>query len=452
MDGLPTSAQIATLLQALIHRVENIGFLAECGGIVIAALLALAITAKIRPRLIDFCSRFMPQRWISSLKARSQLIVWPMVWMMLLWLIGIVTRVAGHSAPLTDGVGELLGAWVVIRLLSLSLKSGFISVVMSVFIWGVVALNILGILDEVTRQLDESAIHVGKHELSALMVIHAIITLAVLLWLARQLYNYLAKQVNHASSLTPSIKVLFNQILQIVMPALAIIIALSAAGVDLTALTVVSGAVFLGIGLGLQKLVGNLVAGITILMGKSIKPGDMISYQDGLGQVTEMGARYVTIRRLNGVELLVPNEYFLTNGVENWTHSNSRIWLNVGVGVSYDADPRQALEVCTKAAMAEERVIKDPPPFSVVTEFGDNSVNIVTYFSIDDPEKSQSRVKSAILLGIWDGLKEAGISIPYPQRDVHIIPPATGPQPAIPPHHAEHRTDLPPPSSPRFQP
>lgn len=431
MDGLPSGTQISHMVQDLISQIENPGFVAQCGGIVFCLLLSLWITRKYRSRLVNACGAFLPPRWTSSLNERSQLIVWPLICAVLLWLIGIITRVSGHTAPLNAAASELMAAWVVIRLLSLSVKSPFFSVTMSVFIWGIVAFNILGILDEVTKQLGDSAIHLGKYKLSALMVIHAIITLAVLLWLAKQLYRYLARQVNNASTLTPSIKVLFNQMLQIIMPALAIIIALSVAGVDLTGLTVISGAVGLGIGLGLQKLVGNLVAGITILMGKSIKPGDLISYQNGLGQVTEMGARYVTIRKLNGIEYLVPNEYFLENGVENWTHSNSRIWLSIEVGISYDADPRKGMDVCTQAALAAERVCKDPAPYTVIKEFGDNSVNLITFFSIDDPEKSQSRIKGEILIRIWDGLKKAGISIPYPQRDVHIIPApagAAGPQ------------------------
>jgi len=189
----------------------------------------------------------------------------------------------------------------------------------------------------------------------------------------------------------------------------------------LTTLTVAFGAIGLGVGLGLQRVVSNLVAGLTLLLGKTIKPGDILAYKDTFGYVTGMGARYVTLRTLGGVEHLIPNDYFLENGVENWTYSDAKLSLSVSVGVSYDCDPRQALVICTEAVKGVDRVLAEPAPSVAVKEFADNAINLDIYFWISDPRRGTGNVKSEVLLAIWDSLKKNGIEIPYPHRDVRVI-------------------------------
>jgi small-conductance mechanosensitive channel len=199
---------------------------------------------------------------------------------------------------------------------------------------------------------------------------------------------------------------------------------------DLTTLTVTFGALGLGVGLGLQRLVANLVAGLALIIGKTIKPGDIIEYKNTYGWVTAMGARYVTVRTRDGVEHLVPNDYFLENGVENWSYSDASLRLHVPVGISYDCDPHTAVAICVEAARAVTRVIAEPDPICLVKEFGESSINLEIRFWIEDPRNGTTNVKSEVLLQIWDRFKAAGITLPYPQRDVRIVsmPGAVPPQ------------------------
>jgi small-conductance mechanosensitive channel len=196
---------------------------------------------------------------------------------------------------------------------------------------------------------------------------------------------------------------------------------LSSAGIDLTALTVVFGAVGLGIGLGLQRVVGNLVAGLTLLIGKTIKPGDIIEYKNSYGWVSAMGARYVTMRTRDGVEHLIPNDYFLENGVENWSYSDVRLRLRIPVGIAYESDVRQAIALCIDAAKSVKRVLERPEPLCLLKGFGDSSIDLEIRAWIEDPRNGTQNVRSEVLLGVHDRFKEAGIKFPFPQRDVHIV-------------------------------
>ena len=417
--GTPTF--LTGISRTAVNAVSNPDFLIQCATIVLAGGLAYLFSVIVRRRLRRTLADILPQSWAPAFQRGCESIELPLIWLGLMWLVLIGAGLIGTKDSVLDAAVELLAAWICIRLLSLSVKSAFASVALSVMVWAIAALSILGVLDTVVHHLDASAIHLGKYRLSALTVLHAAVALGVLLWLTTQLFRVLQRQIERAQSLTPSLRVLLIQLLQILLPALAVVIGLSAAGVNLTALTVISGAVFLGIGLGLQKLVGNLVAGLTILIGKSIKPGDIITYKGDLGQVTEMGARYVTLRQLNGVEHLIPNEYFLETGVENWTYTNNRMGLSVTVGISYDADPRAAMALMVAAAKAAPRVMQTPEPLAVVKAFGDSAVEMEVFFSLNEPMSGPAIIKSDVLLGIWDRFKAAGIAIPYPQHDVRVV-------------------------------
>jgi len=168
-------------------------------------------------------------------------------------------------------------------------------------------------------------------------------------------------------------------------------------------------------------MVSNLVAGLSLIMGKSIKPGDIIEYKNSYGWVTAMGARFVTLRTRDGVEHLIPNDYFLDNGVENWSYSDAALRLHVPVGISYDCDPHQAMAICFEAAKSVERVIANPQPLIILKGFGDSAIDLEIRFWIEDPRNGTGNVKSDVLLAVWDRFKAAGITIPYPHREVHVV-------------------------------
>ena len=220
-------------------------------------------------------------------------------------------------------------------------------------------------------------------------------------------------------------RALAEKIVTIGVWGMAILIGIDLLGIDLTALTVFSGAFGLAIGFGLQKTFGNLIAGIILLMDKSIKPGDVIAIADQagvstFGQIRKIGIRAVSITTRDQKEYLIPNENLMINQVENWSYSSKNVRMQVPVGVSYEADMNLAEKLMLEAAKSCERVLSAPPPTVWMKEYGDSSVNFVIHCWIQDPEEGVGNVRSVVLKKLWWLFKEHDIEIPFPQRDLHI--------------------------------
>ena len=195
-------------------------------------------------------------------------------------------------------------------------------------------------------------------------------------------------------------------------------------GVDLTGLAVLSGAIGVGLGFGLQKVVSNLVSGVIILLDKSIKPGDVISLGETFGWIRELRARFVSVVTRDGREFLIPNEDFITTQVVNWSFSDRFVRLDVDFGVSYDSDPHEVTRLAIEAASSVDRVVSDrKKPVCWMTEFGDSSINFKLRFWIIDPQDGLTNVRGKVLLALWDTFNEHGIKIPYPHREVIVKTP-----------------------------
>jgi small-conductance mechanosensitive channel len=198
-------------------------------------------------------------------------------------------------------------------------------------------------------------------------------------------------------------------------------IALSTIGLDLSSFAILGGAIGVGIGFGLQKVVSNLVSGLILLIDRSIKPGDVIEIEGTYGWINSLRARYASVITRDGKEHLIPNEDLITNRVINWSFSDRNVRVRVPVGISYDANPRDAIKLCLDSANASARTLQNPEPKCLVTGFGENSIDLELRFWIDDPSNGVGNIRSEVLLGIWDRFKENGVNIPFPQRDVRII-------------------------------
>ena len=203
-----------------------------------------------------------------------------------------------------------------------------------------------------------------------------------------------------------------------------ILVGIDVLGIDLTALAVFSGAFGLAIGFGLQKTFGNLLAGIILLMDRSIKPGDVIAVNDGItntvGQVKKIGMRAVSVTTRDKKEYLIPNENLMINQVENWSYSSRDVRVKVAVGVAYGTDIDLAERLMLEAARSAPRVLESPPPSVWLDAFGENAILFEIQIWIDDPEEGLGNVSSDVLKRLWHLFKENGVQIPYPQRDLHI--------------------------------
>lgn len=398
-------------------------------------LLAMAATFGaaylIGPRLGEAVRRRDRARWIDQQVTARKFVdlvadlALPITWAILQWTLVVIAVRAGWSPYVMKVVVSLLNAWIVIRLASGLIRDPVWARLVAVIAWTVAALNILGLLDPTVALLDGLALSFGEVRISALGVIKGVLSLAVLLWVAIFASRIFEQRINALPSLTPSIQVLCGKLLKIVLITVAIVAALSSIGIDLTAFAVFSGAVGVGIGFGLQKVVSNLISGVILLLDKSIKPGDVIGIDETYGWIQSLGARYASVVTRDGVEHLIPNEDLITQRVENWSFSNNQVRRKIPVGISYNADVRKAIELCLAAADETPRVLAEPTPRCLLRNFGDSSVDLEIRIWIDDPQNGVSNVQSDLLLRVWDKFHENGIDIPFPQRDLHLKTPPT---------------------------
>ncbi|MGQ0588729.1 MAG: mechanosensitive ion channel family protein [Sphingosinicella sp.] len=278
----------------------------------------------------------------------------------------------------------------------------------------------IGGLTQVTRLLDSAGFAIGSRRVSLLSVIQigvALLALYAGVKLANRLVGHTLKS---AGGLDPTQQLLAQKLAAIVIIAIAFFIGIDLAGIDLTALAVFSGALGLAVGFGLQKTVGNLFAGIILLMDRSIKPGDVIVVGETFGHVTKIGVRAVSVITRDGKEHLIPNEDLMTREVENWSYSSRDVRVHIPVGISYECDIVLAQKLMVEAAGASKRVLPSPKPTVWLRGYGDSSVDHEILVWIRDPEAGVGNVQSEILTRLWHLFKENGIEIPFPQRDIHV--------------------------------
>lgn len=316
-------------------------------------------------------------------------------------------------------------AWLFVAVLSRVIRNRLVARSLSWLAWIYVALVILGFDDEAGTFLDSLALPLGEMRLSLLLILKAVLLLIATIWVAVVVGRYFDEQVQKSDELTPSIRVLVGKVAKFGLILVAGMIALSSVGIDLSAFTVFTGAVGLGLGFGLQKVISNFISGIIILLDKSIKPGDTISLEGTFGWIRELRARFVSVVTRDGREYLIPNEDFITHRVINWSFSDELVRLDVNFGVSYDADPHEVSKLAIEAAMTVSRVENSRRPVCWLTGFGDSSLDFVLRFWIRDPQQGLTNVRGKVLLALWDTFKENEIGIPYPHREI-ILKKETG--------------------------
>ncbi|MEQ8193887.1 MAG: mechanosensitive ion channel [Rhodospirillales bacterium] len=395
----------------------------------LAIILAACIVAKfLEPRL---------RRWAGAAVAGTRIeiqanqvgvytgpLTFPLVWLMLQWFSVYMAETAKLPNILIEAVVSLLTAWVAIRLAAGFIRDPFWSRTVTVIAWTIAALNIVDLLDPTIRFLDALAFSFGQVRVSVLGVLKGLIAVGVLMWAALALSRLLENRLRAIPSVTPSAQVLIGKTLRIVLITVAILMAISSIGIDLTALAVFTGGIGVGIGFGLQKIFANLVSGFILLMDRSLKPGDIITLGNGRGStfgiINKLSARYVSVITRDGIETLIPNEELISTRVENWSFSDNNVRVRIPFGVSYNSDVHKVRELALQAAGEIERVLTYPRPICNLIEFGDNSVNFELRVWISDPVNGLGNIKHQINMRLWDLFKEHAVEIPFPQRDLHI--------------------------------
>jgi small-conductance mechanosensitive channel len=283
------------------------------------------------------------------------------------------------------------------------------------------SMTLAGIVD----RLDAFGFMLGDSRFSLWTVLVFLLVILALFLFARIGSRIVHRVFSRISGFDATQRLLGEKLISIAIWAMAIFVGIDLLGIDLTALAVFSGALGLALGFGLQKTFGNLLAGIILLMDRSIKPGDVIAVSDEagnstFGQIRKIGIRAVSVTTRDQREYLIPNEQLMINQVENWSYSSRNVRIQVPVGISYDCDIKQAEALMIEAAKSVPRVLKTPPPTVWLDGYGDSSVDFLIHCWITDPEEGIGNVRSDVLKKLWDLFQESGMEIPFPQRDINL--------------------------------
>lgn len=413
---------------------EN-GGLIELVIVAVSVLISAFVYTLIRRRLIAGIENAQWPVQVKHIASNLRKLVFPILSLILIF-IGtaiISSNFAGNfDVTLNIGIMKVLLAWIIIRAAVQFIENSLIRNIFALIIWTVVALSILGVLEQTTEALDGIGFSIGEFRLSALAVIKGVLSIFILLYLAIFFSGFVENRVFKAKSLTRSSQVLIAKIIRVSLIVFALLIGITSAGIDLSLFAVFGGAIGLGIGFGLQKGISNLFSGMLLLMDRSIKPGDVIELPEmqTFGWVNQMAARYTEIITRDNKSVLIPNEDFITQRVVNWSHGNSLIRVSLDFGVSYSSDMEHVVAIAIEAAKKPERVVSFREPVCWMTEFGDSSVNFKLRFWIKDAEQGVTNVKGQVMMELWKLLKEHNINIPFPHREVFIH---EGKEPAKPP-------------------
>ncbi len=335
--------------------------------------------------------------------------------------LGLPTDLLRITAVLA---ASLVAVRVVVYLLKHVLKPGPLLAAsehaITWIVWTLVAFALLGWLEPLRSALDTVAFTIGKTRFSLLDASKTIITLIVFVLAAAYVGQILERRLMSAHEFSIGLRVGLAKSLRFGLIILAALLAFNFIGVDLGGLAVFSGALGVGIGFGLQRIASNFVSGFILIGDRSIRPGDVITIDDRFGVVRELRARYVVVRDRDGVDTLIPNENIITSQVVNWSYADRSIRLKLAVQISYRDNPREAMQLLLDAAREHPRVDRSPEPAARVMGFGESGIDLELRFWIRDPQDGVNNVRSDLYLAIWDAFEAKGVTIPYPQRDVHL--------------------------------
>ena len=415
---------MASPFQKLLDEFDVIGRSdVEHIGVVLIAMLAGAALGTLVSR------RRAPELTSGQALLRAMLvgITFPLVACVLLWLF-CLTPYGMNAGMLPKLAVPVFASLAVIRAVARVLRGlfpkspsvrTFINAV-SVVIWLGVVLHIGGLLPVVEQELESIVIPLGKTQASALTVLQGLAlvacTLLGALWLSSALESRLM-----ATSITMSLRLVMSRFLRAILFVLALLIALAAVGIDLTVLSVFGGALGVGLGLGLQKIAANYVSGFAILLEGSFRVGDSVKIDNFEGQITNIFTRYTVVRAANGRESVVPNEMFIVNRVENLSLENKHVAFNTKLQIDYGSDVDLARSLMAAAALAQDRVLSEPGPLAMLTDFAPDGLELTLGYWIADPENGINNVRSDINLAIWRAFQAHGIKVPFAQRVIRVV-------------------------------
>ncbi len=425
-NTIPEIQQHLTQLGISFSRTGTIWMVINILIILLSVFLARKIGKSLQrvldPQLRKIHGRPKLLRVLATFKRRSAVAVFClMLWVCVFILKQITWPSNGFTLTI---IASLATAWLLIELATKVIRNRLIGKLVAYLIWFLAALKILNVLPDALAVLNKTSIDIGSFHSTVMSLLKGGLIFVAAIWLAMAIGRFTENELNKSNDLSPSLKVLSAKLLKALFVLIALLIGMSALGIDFTALAVLSGAIGLGIGFGLQKIFANLISGVILLLDKSIKPGDVItvasSINESFGQINYLAARYVSVVARDGREYLIPNEDLIINQVINWSYSDEFVRQDIYFGTSYDSDPYLVRQLAIKAAALHPRVVTDKKPVCHVVEFGDSAIRYILRFWIIDPEGGTTNVKGDIYLSLWDLFKDNNVKIPFPHRRLII--------------------------------
>ena len=417
-DVFHGQASLADWFQAHVWHVGGLWQALAClGAAALGYLVARLLCAKLgqvgtdKPGLKD---------WVEH---RLSSLLTPLFSLLFIQIVYWACQARGWPVALTGLGAKFAEAWLVIQLFaSILLPPGWTKAV-TVAVVAVFSLEVAGILDPMLAYMDKLALTFDNERVSVLEVVKAVILLAVMLPLINKFCTLMEAGLERVAEMKPRVRVLVIKLTKAGFYIVAFVSALDLVGINLQMLTVFSGAMGLGIGIGLQKVVSNLVSGVVLLLDNSIKPGDVIEVGGVYGRVESMNARFASMVTRDGKSYLIPNDELVQEKVVNWTFTGPSVRLKMPVAVAYSTDLTLAMELMLKSAEDKERVIANPKPNVLLKEFGKDGIVLELRVWMVHPERGVTNVVSAIQTSIWEFFTQNNIEFPFPQRDLHVKEP-----------------------------
>jgi len=410
--------------------------MAEVIALIMAALLATGLAHYIKGWMRPLAERADAGSWARRLAIAGMVIAPSFVALVLILGVRALFAYFGLRVELIDIGMDVATVLVLVRfgVHALSVSLGPNSWIRSwelritFVIWAAISFQVLGWFSGIERTLDSIDLIPGKSQFSLWALLKGVVVIAGFLIVTSLIARTIERRVMKLEGIAISTRIGISKFSTFALLALGVLLGINASGVDLTALTVLTGAIGIGLGFGLQTIASNFVSGFVLLMDKSIKPGDVISFtgttgtsSENFGWVQELRGRYIVIRDRDGVETLVPNQHFINNQVVNWSYSDQRVRIRLPVMISFQDDPELALQVLLDAAANHPRILKDPGPVSRLMSFENYGMRVEVRFWIRDPMNGVNNVRSDVNREIWRLFKKHGITIPVQQHDVRVI-------------------------------
>jgi small-conductance mechanosensitive channel len=425
-------------VRELFEQATSPEVIAEAIAIIMAVLLASGLGQYLKRWLRPMAARPDLGRWQNRFLVAAMVLAPSFLAVALILGLRALFAWLDMETRLIDLALDLATVMVAVRLLvhMLSVSLGPNSWIrtwelkITFLLWAAIAFQVLGWFDGIERTLDKIDLLPGKATFSLWALLKGMVVIVGFLVASSLIARTVERRVMKLEGLAISTRIGITKFSTFALLGIGVLLGINASGVDLTVLSVIGGAIGLGLGFGLQAITSNFVSGFVLLLDKSIKPGDVISFTgttgtstENFGWVQELRGRYIVVRDRDGVETLVPNQNLITNQVINWSYSDQRVRIRLPVMISFQDDPEVALQVLIDAAANHPRILKDPGPVSRLMSFENYGMRVEVRFWIRDPMNGVNNVRSDVNREIWRLFKKHGITIPVQQHDVRVINP-----------------------------